>query len=349
MNASTEERTGPVSIRRRFLSVPTLLSFMIAAGVLLFLATRLDLDWSATGNTVRAMNPWLYALAFFSYYLSFGFRGARWRLLARNAGVQASPGARLPSTFQCSQLLIIGWFVNTIAWLRLGDAYRAYAFSEESGGGFSWSLGTILAERALDMAVIFAVLLVSAIFLTTALDTAASIYVVGAASAMAFALAALLLLMKRFGATAARFLPRRFEAAYHRFQAGTLGSFKDVHVLIVLSLLGWALEIARLYLVIRALGLEVELALVPVAALGHALLSIVPTPGGVGAVEPGVTGLLLLSMERSDAVSTVLVDRSITYVSVLAIGGLVFFLRQLAKARSQRQSPSFPGAPGGSA
>ena len=317
---------------------------MIAAGVLLFLATRLDLDWSATWNTVRAMNPWLYALAFVLYYHSFGFRGARWRLLASNAGVHASPGARIPSTFQCSQLMLIGWFVNTIAWLRLGDAYRAYAFSEDSGGGFSWSLGTILAERALDMAVVFVVLLVSAIFLTTSRDTAASIYIVGAASAMAFTLVALLLLMKRFGAAAARFLPSRLEAAYHHFQAGTLGSFKEVHVLIVLSLLGWALEIARLYFVIRALGLNVELALVPVAALGHAILSTVPTPGGMGAVEPGVTGLLLLSMERSDAVSTVLVDRSITYVSVLAIGGLVFFLRQLAKARSYRHASKAPGA-----
>ena len=343
MKNSTRGPNGSVSIRRRFLSVPTLLSFIVAAGVLLFLATRLELDWSATGNTVRGMNPWLYALAFVSFYLSFGFRAARWRLLASNAGVHASPGTRLPSTIRCAQLLIIGWFVNTIAWLRLGDAYRAYAFSEDSGGGFSWSLGTILAERVLDMAVIFAVLLVSAIFLSTARDTAASNYIVGAASAMAFALVALLLLMKRFGATAARFLPGRLEAAYHHFQEGTLGSFKEVHILIVLSLLGWAMEIARLYFVIRALGLDVELALVPVAALGNAILSTVPTPGGVGAVEPGVTGLLLLSMERSDAVSTVLVDRSITYVSVLLIGGLVFFLRQLVKARIHSHTFEAPG------
>ena len=342
MKNSSGEPAGPVSLKRRFLSVPTLLSFIIAAGVLVFLATRLELDWSATWNTVRSMNLWLYTLAFAVYYLSFVFRGARWRLLARNAGVQASPGARLPSTLQCSKLMIIGWFVNTITWLRLGDAYRAYAFSEDTGGGFSWSLGTILAERVLDMAVVFAVLLVSAIFLTTARDTSASTYIVGAASAMAFALVALLLLMKRFGATLARFLPGRLEAAYYRFQEGTLGSFKEVHVLVALSLLGWALEIGRLYFVIRALGLDVELALVPVAALGHAILSTVPTPGGMGAVEPGVTGLLLLSMERSDAVSTVLVDRSITYVSVLVIGGLIFFLRQLVKARNYSQASKAP-------
>ena len=340
MNSSPGERTGPVSIRRRFLSAPTLLSFGVAAGVLLFLANRFDVDWSATLDTIRGMNPWLYTLAFFAYYLSFGFRGARWRLLAGNAGVPASPGARLPSTLECSQLLIIGWFVNTIAWLRLGDAYRAYAFSEESGGGFSWSLGTILAERALDMAVIFAVLLVSAILLTTAQDAPASKYILVAASAMAFALVSLLLLMRRFGVRLARFLPRRLEAAYRSFQEGTLGSFKDVHVLIVLSLLGWALEITRLYFVIRALGLDVEPALVPVVALGHAILSTVPTPGGVGVVEPGITGLLLISLERSDAVSTTLVDRSITYVSVLVIGGLVFFLRQLMKARSARRQIS---------
>ena len=57
----------------------------------------------------------------------------------------------------------------------------------------------------------------------------------------------------------------------------------------------------------------------------------------MGAVEPGVTGLLLISLDRTEAVSVALVDRSITYFSIIIFGGLVFLARQIALARRHRQ------------
>ena len=322
-----------VSIKTRFLSAPTLLSFGVAAAIIALLAWRLDLDLSETWETVRGMDLRLYMLAFVAYYLSFVFRGARWRILARNAGVVSPPHGRLPSIAHACRLIVIGWFVNAIVGLRLGDAYRAHAFAEDSRGSFPASLGTVLAERVLDMSIVFVVLVVSVFLLSTTSDSSTSRYLLIAAFVMAAGLAILLVVMKRFGANLARFLPRRLESAYHRFQQGTLGSFKQLPLILMLGFVGWLLETVRLFLVIQALGLSVPLALVPVVALGHAILSAVPTPGGIGAVEPGVTGLLLLELGRSDAVAVALVDRSLTYLSVIVIGGLVFLTRQLGQRR----------------
>lgn len=333
-------KSDAASIRRRFFSFPTLLAFGIAAAFIFFLVTRFDLDWSATWKNVRGMNPWLYLLAFLLYYASFIFRGARWRLLAQNAGLQTSPESRLPSSIQSASLIIIGWFVNSITWLRMGDAYRAYAFAEESRGSFSWSLGTILAERVMDMATIFVVLVLSALLLASVADSTTSTNIIIAASLMAFGLLVLTLIMKFYGARLARFLPNRFETSYHRFHQGTLGSFKQLPLLFALGLAGWLMEIARLYFVIEALGLNVSLPLVSIVALGHAILSTVPTPGGLGVVEPGIIGLLSLSLERHDAVSIALVDRSITYVSVVLIGGLIFLIRQATSRRRHRRKES---------
>ncbi len=333
MRQSQRPAAPQVSVRRRFLSTPTLLSFGVAAAIIVLLLWRLDFDLGETWRTVRGMNPWLYLLAFGAYYLSFVFRGARWRILARNAGVVSPPDGRLPSIAHASRLIVIGWFVNSVAWLRLGDAYRAYAFAEDSRGSFPASLGTVLAERVLDMSIVFVVLVVSVFLLSTTSDSSASQYLLIAAFVMAAGLATLLVLMKRFGASLARFLPGRLESGYHRFQQGTLGSFKQLPLILMLGLAGWFLETARLFLVIQALGISTPLALVPVVALGHAILSTVPTPGGVGAVEPGVTGLLLLELGRNDAVSVALVDRSITYLSIIVIGGLVFMARQLRQSR----------------
>lgn len=120
-----------------------------------------------------------------------------------------------------------------------------------------------------------------------------------------------------------------------------MGSFKSqLPYMLILGLAGWLLEMARLYFVVQALGLDIGLALIPVVALGHAILSTVPTPGGAGAVEPGMIGLLLLSLDRSNAASVAIVDRSITYVSVIVIGGLIFLLRHVMRMRSSSKETS---------
>ena len=153
---------------------------------------------------------------------------------------------------------------------------------------------------------------------------------------MAVGLAAMMIVMRRYGASLARFLPARFQNRYHRFHRSALDSLKRLPIIFMLGVAGWMLEAARLYLVVQALDLSIGLPLVLVVALGHAILSTVPTPGGIGAVEPGVTGLLTLGLARGDAVSITLVDRTITYLSVIVIGGVVFLLWQASQARRRR-------------
>ena len=227
------------------------------------------------------MNLWLYATGILMYYISFWFRGMRWRVLARNTEAIESPDERLPSALKSASLIVIGWFVNSIVGLRLGDAYRAYAFAKEAKANFSWSLGTLLAERVLDIATVLAILLVSVIILTIISDLSASTLILLAASAMVAVLVAVLVLMKIYGTRLAGLLPDRLERSYHRFHQGTLGSFKNLPTLLILGFIGWVFEVARLYFVIEALGLSVPWPLIPIVALGHALLSTVPTPGGI--------------------------------------------------------------------
>ena len=338
MLADRRDRPAPASLRSRVLSIPTLLSFGVAAGIIALFATSFDLDWQATWSNVLGIDLWMYAAALLLYYASFLFRGLRWRLLAINAGAGSTPGRRPPSVLQSSQLIVIGWFINSIAWLRLGDAYRAYAFAREARSSFSWSLGTVLAERTLDMGIILGILLVGAGALAATSDAAGSGPILIAGFVMTSGLAAVIVAMRVGGIRLARLLPRRIEEAYAGFHEGTMGSFKRLPRLVLLGLISWILEMGRLYFVIAALDVEVALALIPILAVGHAILSTVPTPGGLGAVEPGLTGLLLLSLDRTDAVSVALVDRSITYVSVIVIGGLIFLVRQIVSARQGRMA-----------
>ena len=87
-----------------------------------------------------------------------------------------------------------------------------------------------------------------------------------------------------------------------------------------------------MYLVFEALSLDVNLALPIFLTLANSLLTLVPTPGGVGAVEWGVGGLAVrLSNLKADAAAAlVLIDRAITYVSVILLGAVLFLVRQTA-------------------
>lgn len=338
---------APALTGRRIFSLPTLLLFAILAAFAYFLATRFDMDWRATFDNIRHINPWLYALGFAAYYLSFSVRGQRWRMLARNTGeLDGLAHSRLPSMASSAAYIIIGWFVNSVTWLRLGDGYRAWLFARHSGGSFSWSLGVVVAERALDIAAILLLLAAGAALLAaTASGAAATALLVALITAgVVAAMVCVLLLMRVWGERAAGFLPRRLEAEYHRFASGTLGSMKQIPALTLAGVVGWLLEIARMYLVIEALGLSAPLSLIAITALCAAILSTVPIPGGVGFVEPGIVGLLLLSMGRQDAVSVALVDRSITFVSVIAIGAAVFLAVQIWQGRSAQGKP--PAAEG---
>ncbi|MEK7778406.1 MAG: lysylphosphatidylglycerol synthase transmembrane domain-containing protein, partial [Chloroflexota bacterium] len=133
--------------------MPTLVSFGIALVLLVFLATRFSVDMGATWQTIRHTNPWLYGVAFLVNYTTFLCRGARWRMLLRNA--DASGTESLPSLGVSSRLILMGWFASSITWFRLGDAYRAYDYCEESGASVARSMGTVVAERVMDMLLVF--------------------------------------------------------------------------------------------------------------------------------------------------------------------------------------------------
>ena len=322
----------------KILSVPSLIVILVMIGVFLLLPLVIDFQWRDALFRLSNLNLWIYFSAICAYFLSFISRGIRWRLLAQNTGELARSNRITPSVFSASLFILLGWFVNSVTWMRIGDPYRAYLFAKNSRANISWSLGILLAERALDTVVVFGILGTSLLFFLWN-DSSGDYLILNYIFSIAFSITALmfiiLFLMKFFRQKIIQWLPAKIKVFYFRFQQGALGSFKNIPDLLFLSCVGWLLEIFRLYLVVLALGFEMPLLLIPVVALSHALLSVVPTPGGIGAVEAGTTGLLLISMSSTDAISLVLVDRSITLVAVIVFGGFAFMIRNYFELKNK--------------
>ena len=56
-------------LRRRLLSFPTVISFVVVAFLSIFLVTRLNIDVGSTWGRIQETDPLLYLLAFLIYYI----------------------------------------------------------------------------------------------------------------------------------------------------------------------------------------------------------------------------------------------------------------------------------------
>lgn len=317
-------------LRRWLISPSALIASAVAVAFLAFLLTGFDFEFDETLRNIRSSNLISLLIAVALFYIAIPIRGYRWRILMKNAGIFDKAEVSAPSIKVHSEMILINYFTNSIAWLRLGDAYRAFLMSSQYNVGFSGTVGTVISERILTIGVSFFLLLIAGIGLLQT-DYSETIVRITAIAFIVFAVVGtILIIMRFFGLRLARLLPNQVEVMYGHFQEGALGSFRQLPSVILITCLIGLLSAARLYFVVNSLGIDLDLALILFASLASALLLIVPIPGGLGLVDLGLLGILVLSptLVLPEATAITLVDRSITYLSVIVIGGGVFIARQ---------------------
>jgi uncharacterized protein (TIRG00374 family) len=333
--AETETGRAP-ALGQRFFNLRTAISFALGFSIIGFLFTRVQIDVGAILDWVRQANPWLLAAATVAFYLTFPVRALRWRKLLANVSLtergrigSARRASKLP-VLVLSEIIYLGWFANCIVPAKLGDAYRAYLLKVNAGTSFATSLGTILAERIIDVVVLFVLmLLATGLSFGRALPPEVLILLqIGCGLVILVGVG--LVSMRKLRPVVERVLPKRFHGQYARFENGTLGSFRGLHVVVGLTLLAWAGEVARLYLVTLSLGLGgISQSVIVFVALASALMTTLPlTPAGLGFAEGAIVGVFLLAagagfapgVDEHAAASIALLDRAISYWSLIAVG-----------------------------
>ena len=128
------------------------------------------------------------------------------------------------------------------------------------------------------------------------------------------------------------FFSARIQAYYSRFQHGVFNSFQDLPVVSALTILAWLAEAGRLFFVLHALHVPLSIGPVLFILTAASLLLVVPTPGGLGAVETGMVGVLaLFSVAPEVALGVALVDRSISFWGLIVTGLPVFLVSKHTK------------------
>ncbi len=316
---------GPRSaLRERLLDPRTLISFAILAVVLFVVLTHVQLDYGESLRAISQTNLFLYALAFAAFYFSFVVRTVRWEILLRNTGERNHFG-------ELFHIIILAWFANCVLPAKMGDFYRAYLLRQQTEVSGSKGLGTIFSERALDFLVLMSLLVVSGLisFHAQVPERFVPAFIVGLV--IAAGLIAGLLLMRYSEGRLSRFLPERLRERASRFKHGLLSAFAGrLPLLLGLTVLVWMAESTRLFLVVQALPLHISLSLAQIMfiALVASLLTTIPAlPGGLVLVEGGIIAVLVFfGLTASQALSVAILDRLISYWSLIAVGFVVFLL-----------------------
>ncbi len=298
--------------------------------------------------SLRNANYFLIIPAVAIYFVGFWFRVVRWAYIMRP--INAIPSSRLFS------ITVIGYAVNNLLPLRIGELVRAYLVGEREGVSKSAALGTIVVERIFDgLALVFFILVIS-LFMPMG-DWLRALTIVMTAVFLGF-LAIFILVgaspartQKAF-APAARFLPERWGKILLGLVANFIEGVKILHspgrliVVFAYSLLFWAIEAAMSWVLAFAFGVSQPY---PVFVIGTATANLATTlpstQGGIGPFEYLFKqSLVLFGTPDSLATSFAVVLHAVLLVPVILLG-LVFLwtgnisLSQLTQRSMQVKAP----------
>jgi glycosyltransferase 2 family protein len=288
----------------------TLLGFAVSAISLIAVvwwATKQEAPKFPTGG--RALLE--LAACLLVYALATALRGWRWHTILRRAHVEHAPS-------DAYALTIVGYMGNNVLPARGGELMRVLLLGERTTAKRRVILGSIIAERFLDLVTIvtlFALLTVASVA-GRPLGFAPLALVAGAALAGGTVLA----LLKGFRR---RGRLERFAELVRPFAHATrvLVSWSGA-LLAVVTVAIWFLEASIFWLV----GDSLDLGFTPVEALFLVVLtsfvSIVPSaPGYIGTFEAAIIfGLNELGIEGGQALAFALMIRFLLYVPITFVG-----------------------------
>ncbi|HEV2787338.1 MAG TPA: lysylphosphatidylglycerol synthase transmembrane domain-containing protein [Solirubrobacteraceae bacterium] len=254
------------------------------------------------------------AIAF--YLAGCAVRAERWYELLRYNGAQ-------PRRLDAYGLLAVSNFGNNVLPARAGDALRVVLIAPRAGTDARTAIGTIVAERVLDVVVLVVLFVVLAYGVLGGID-------VPSAGRLVFA-ALLVAALIALAAAAAWVLHRRGHLrrvlAFLAPMAEATRNLRSNHGLQLLGITFavWSLEWIAWWLAARAVGLELALLEVGYLIGLASIFALVPSgPGYVGTFAAAVVfGVRALEFTGAQALSYVLALRFVVTVPITIVGFVV--------------------------
>ena len=301
-------RTTGVRRQRALTALGAMISLAALAGVVVWAAQQ---QQPALPSTPGHLAEFGAAIAF--YLAGCVVRAERWYELLRYNGAQ-------PRRLDAYGLVAVAHFGNNVLPARAGDALRVVLIAPRARTDARTAIGTIVAERVLDVVVLVGLFVVLAYGVLGRIDVPSAGRLVFAALLVAGLIAA--------GAGAAWVLHRRGHLrrvlAFLAPMAEATRRLRSNHgmQLLAITFAVWALEWIAWWLTARAVGLELTLLEVGYLMGLASMFALVPSgPGYVGTFDAAlIFGLHALGRSGSASLSYLLLLRFVIAVPITLLG-----------------------------
>jgi uncharacterized protein (TIRG00374 family) len=311
----------------------TFLSLGVTVGILVFLASRLDLEniW----HEVVGCNKMLLLLASLSHYGTYPLRGIRWHRSLNHLSTCCG---------KAKFSLLVFYFnaVDNVVPAKLGDVYGAHLARINCRIRRSAAMGSLMFLRMVD-AWILLILALSACWLLFADKLPQAVFLALVGGGILAGVITLIIwfffLLKR---PLADWMPDKIQGMIRAFQSGMRPTSGELIPIFILTVGIWILEILWIFLLVLGfhkslcLSEAVFLTMIPLLASAFPL-----TPSGAGVVEITLFSCLnVIGVPASLAASITVVNRFIDYWLHIGLGLLIWALRSKLKMRALRDMPN---------
>jgi glycosyltransferase 2 family protein len=328
-------------MNRRLALIQALVS-LIALAAVIWWATKQEAPELPSGSEALS---WV-ALGLVLYVVATLIRGERWHWILSFAHVEAPRG-------DCYALITVGYMGNNVLPARAGEALRVVFLSNRTKASKRTVIGSIIAERLLDivaLGVIF-VVTVYGVLGAKVLPTNRPVLVAGISFLMLLAICAGLWVLRRH-----HVFERVREWLRPLADAPRAMLASEGVVLLAATFVLWSVEAGVYYSVARSvdLGISVTGAFYLVA-LTNFVAALPAAPGSIGTFDAAVAwGANRLGATGSAAVSYLLMLRFVLYVPITVVGFLFLVtryggwsrLRTALRVSSTSQPPPAPRSQG---
>lgn len=307
----------------------------VSLGAIIFLAFSIYADF---GNLMIAFSkfswiwfPVVLALSFGNYLVRF----AKWQYYLHILNIKLKPSK--------SFLIFIGSFIMSVTPGKMGEVLKSFLLKEETNTPVSVSAPIILAERITDFLSIVMLCSIGAVVFGYGIE-------IILATGIGFILLTLILSSKNLSHKIINFLTRIKYTAKHTDKIYSaydsiyeLVKIKPLILMVIASSAAWFLECLGFYTVLKVFSSvsNIDVSLLSATFIyGFSTLvgAIAMLPGGLGATEASLTGLLLLLKIPKDisVASTIIIRVATLWFAVILGVFAIQILNRKAKIDFER-------------
>lgn len=302
-------------------------------GAIVFLGFSIYADFDKLISAFGKFNWWWFPVILLLSFSNYFFRFLKWQYYTRLLDIKIRAGR--------SFLIFLSSFVMSVTPGKMGEVLKSFLLKEETGTPVSKSAPIIFAERLTDfLSIVFLCILGAYVF-----NYGLEIIII---SGSVFFLSALLLSSRKISLKIInlleniKFLKKFISKIHIAYESINLMlRIKPLIIAFLISLLSWFFECLGFYIVLKVFSYSAEFVevslLIAIFIYGFSTLigAIAMLPGGLGATEASITGLLvLLKIPKDISVASTIIIRIATlwFAVIIGIFSIYFYQKSLNKS-----------------